>query len=108
MYDLMEALNAALEVRKRRVLRTIPAKKMTIPHKDRDISLIIKQVYERVCAMFSQGKKQLFFTEIIPSESKQDKIYTFIPLLHLAKDRKIDLEQREHFGPIEVMMPKET
>lgn len=32
----------------------------------------------------------------------QDKVYTFIPLLHLAHQQKVDLEQKEQFGEIDI------
>ena len=38
----------------------------------------------------------------MPSDSKEDKIYTFIPLLHLDHQRAVDLTQKKHFGEIEI------
>lgn len=40
----------------------------------------------------------------MPSQKKEDKIFTFIPLLHLTNQRKVNLEQKEHFGEIEIML----
>lgn len=104
VYDLMEALDQALEVKKRRIIRSIPVKKIAIPEKEREISLIIKEVYEKIVSIFSGGTKKLFFLQLVGSESKEDKILTFIPLLHLSKERKVDLHQRQHFGPIQVVL----
>ena len=33
-------------------------------------------------------------------------VYTFIPLLHLSNQRRIDLWQKEHFGEIEIVVNK--
>ena len=49
-----------------------------------------------------KGNKRLTFNHLIPSESKEDKVYTFIPLLHLTNQRKINLHQQKHFEDIEV------
>ena len=49
-------------------------------------------------------QKRLTFSQLVPSNTKEDKIYTFIPLLHLTTQRKIDLTQQEHFGEIEIML----
>ena len=47
------------------------------------------------------GDKQLTFSQLLPSSaSREDKVYTFIPLLHLDNQRKINMWQREHFGEI--------
>ncbi|MBS1266709.1 MAG: Segregation and condensation protein A [Candidatus Woesearchaeota archaeon] len=104
VYDLMEALEQALQVKKRRIIRNIPAKKIEIPEKEIDITQIIKEVYVKVKKFFRTGAKELFFTDLIKSDAKEDVILTFIPLLHLAKQRKIDLQQDKHFGPIEVQI----
>jgi len=50
------------------------------------------------------GKETLTFTKLVPSEKKEDKIYTFIPLLHLDNQEKVNLMQKEHFGEIEIEM----
>ena len=104
IYDLMEALHVALDVKRRRVLRTMPARKIQIPEKTKDITEVIREVYEKIVKLFANGTKKLFFNQLVPSESKEDKVMTFIPLLHLTNERKIDLEQKQHFGPIEVML----
>jgi len=104
VYDLMEALEKALEVKRRRVIRNIPARKIVVPDKERDITEIIKEVYGKVKEVFEAGTKKLFFKELITSDAKEDVILTFIPLLHLVKERKVDLEQKKHFGPIEIQL----
>ena len=37
-------------------------------------------------------------------DTKEDKVFTFIPLLHLDHQRKIDLLQKKHLGDIEIKM----
>lgn len=105
IYDLMGALEKALEVKRRRVLKSIPPMNIEIPEKKRDISSIIKEIYGRVKVWFWEHRKdRLTFSKLVPSESKEDKIYTFIPLLHLTNQRKIDLFQQKHFGEIDIIL----
>jgi len=105
IYDLMAALQKALEVKKRRVLSSIPPSNIGIPEKKRDIGEIIREIYGRIKGfLFRTQGKAMTFSQLIPSEKKEDKIYTFIPLLHLANRHKVELEQKEHFGEIEIML----
>lgn len=104
IYDLIEALNGALVVNKRRVLRTIPARKIVIPEKTKDITEVIREVYDKIVGMISKGTQKLFFNQLVPSGSKEDIVLTFVPLLHLTNERKIYLNQKKHFGPIEVVL----
>ena len=106
IYDLVDALEKALEVRKRRVTRNIPPQNIQIPEKTIDISLVIGGVFRRIKGFFSKGNKRLTFNHLTPTDSKDDKVYTFIPLLHLTNQRKIDLHQQKHFGEIEVELLK--
>ncbi len=111
VYDLVNALEKALEVKKRRVMHSIPPTNINIPTKTRDITTVIKDVYGRIKLFFAKNSKgKLTFSQLIPSDSKEDKVYTFIPLLHLATPpkRKIDLEQYRHFGEIDVMLRADT
>jgi len=71
------------------------------------VTQIIREVYGRIRLFFVnalQGK--LTFTKLLPSESKEDKVHTFIPLLHLAQQNKIELVQESHFGEIEILLKK--
>jgi len=105
VYDLIDALQKALEVKKRRVMRSIPTAKVEVPKKQVEITSIIREVYGKITNFFFKNNgKKLTFTKLIPSDSKEDKVLTFIPLLHLTNQRKIDLFQREHFGEIEIIL----
>ena len=107
IFDLVEALERALEVKKRRLLHSIPPLNLEAPKKKRDITQVIRDVYGRIKSFFfSALKDKLTFSKLLPSESKEDKVYTFIPLLHLAQQNKIELVQEMPFGEIEVMLKK--
>ena len=105
VFDLVNALEKALEVKKRRVLNSIPPMDVKIPKKTRDITQVIREVYGKILSFFTKNSQnRLTFSQLVPSETKEDKIYTFIPLLHLTTQRKVNLEQKEHFGEIEIMI----
>lgn len=102
IYDLVKALERALEVKKRRILNSIPPTNLSIPKKTFDITSAIKNVYGRIRAFFTNGLKVVTFNQLLPSESKKDKVHTFIPLLHLAQQDKIELEQETPFGEVKI------
>jgi segregation and condensation protein A len=105
VYDLVNALEKALEVKHRRVLRDVPIMDVKAPVKKRDISEVIRDIYFKIKDYFVKNTKtRLTFSRLIPSESKEDKVFTFIPLLHLTNQRKIDIEQYQPFGEIEIML----
>ena len=108
IFDLVNALEKALEVKQRRVLNSIPPMSVKIPERKRDITEVIREVYLRIKSFFMiDSQKKLTFSQLVPSQKKEDKIFTFIPLLHLTNQRKVNLEQKEHFGEIEIMMNTE-
>ncbi|MFH1053571.1 MAG: ScpA family protein [Candidatus Woesearchaeota archaeon] len=105
IYDLVYALDKALEVKKRRVLSRMPDIDLEIPAKSVDITALIKNIYFKIKNFFSnKSDGNLTFSQLLPSMSREDKVYTFIPLLHLTNQGKIDLEQEEAFGEIRIMM----
>ena len=105
VYDLVNALEKALEVKKRRIIKSIPALEVEVPKKTKDSGLVMKQVYNRILDFFLAKKsKKMVFSQLVPSDEKGDKICTFVPLLHLSNNKKIELEQREHFGEIDIML----
>ena len=106
VFDLVEALEKALEVENRRKQYIVPEVKVGIPKKQKDIGLVIKDLYEKIASFFKKSTTTLSFSQLIPSDSKEDKVFTFIPLLHLDTQGKIDLKQKEHFGEISVLLNK--
>ena len=108
IYDLINALDKALEVRERRKFRHdsyVGAPEVHVPTKERDITLMITDVFQAVKQFFSKNKDgNLTFSTLVPSSMREDKIYTFIPLLHLDHQRAIDLIQEKHFGEIEIRL----
>jgi len=103
VFDLVNALEKALEVYERRPPKMKSYPEVKIPEKTLDISRVIKDVYAKIVRHFkSKGKEapKLTFNLLLPENTKEDKVFTFIPLLHLDNQRKIDLIQEYHHGEI--------
>jgi len=103
VYDLMNALEKALEVKKRRLIRGMPEGNVEIPAMKKDISLSIKEMFKSIMDFFVTGGKKLTFGKLIEKEeSKEEKIGKFQPLLHLDHQRKIELHQEKPFADIDI------
>ena len=105
--DLMFALEKALKVNQRRILRRqaferIPDN-LKIPDKKINIEDLLKTIYERIKFMFSK-KQTLTFTEFVNSDKREDKLMIFVPLLHLDTQQKINLNQEKAFEEINITL----
>ena len=109
--DLVFALERALEVENRRKIRKIDyeesASHVKIPEKKVDLKKKISHIYEQIKS-FLKKQNKVTFTELLPSKKKEDIIYTFIPLLHLDNEKKIDLYQPKPFEEINITIKKEV
>ena len=107
VYDLVEALEKALESETKKQFRSkgSQAPEVKVPDKPTDMTMVINALYKNIKKKFSFSKV-ITFDELIPSPAKEDKVYTFIPLLHLDTQRRIDLLQKEHFGQINIKVNK--
>jgi len=103
--DLMGALEKALEVDERRRIKRIYEEPLieeaVMPSKKVNITDLIKVVYEKIINIFAR-KKPILFTDLLDGGKKEDKVSTFIPLLHLTTQKKIDLDQEKPFGDIKI------
>ncbi len=105
--DLMNALEQALKVEEKRLIRndgTRLIREVKLPDASKvDITALIADVYKKVREWFLKRGK-LTFSELVPSQQKNDKILTFIPLLHLSNQQKVDLDQKIAFGEIDIYL----
>ena len=108
IYDLIDALQKALNVTKRRAVREILENiHVHTPGRKFDINEMLDKVFEKVTVFYSsknEEKNTLKFSKLIGSESKEDVVHTLIPLLHLSNMRKVDLEQEGLFTDIDIIM----
>ncbi len=107
VHELVRALEKALEVKQRRILNSLPPSHIPIPEKKWDIGDAISKVYSKLLSFFTRHA-EVFFSALIPSQTKEDKIRTFLPLLHLSNQRKIELSQDIPFGEIKISLLNEV
>ncbi len=107
LQDLMEALGAALKVEERRAIRKLKervVREVYIPQKEIDIAALLKNLYHRIMSWF-RGSSTLTFQQLVGSTaSKRDILMTFIPMLYLSNQQKIDIHQEIPFGDIHITL----
>ncbi len=107
VYDLVDALEKALEGDQKRMMRKLSAKgkKIKVPKRDKDMTLIINDLYKKIEKTL-ETVKHVKFSQLLKSEEKEEKIYTFVPLIYLDTQRRIDIEQKMHFDEITIGLTK--
>jgi len=98
VYDLVKALEKALEVKQRRILRNTKPD-IKVPEKGFDINAAISELDQRIDRLIS-ARERLRFTDLLTDNSKDEIVFTFLPLLHLSNTGVIDLKQEVSFGDI--------
>jgi len=105
--DLVDALQKAMESKKRILERTKPVP-YEFPKRKMDIMEVIRDVYHKIVYYTNKEQKRtLTFTELLPPQAgKKEKVYTFIPLLHLENQHKVETTQAQPFQEIMVRLLK--
>src|SRR3989344_775857 len=104
--DLISALEQALEINTKRLLRKEEAERiptdLMIPEKKIDINKLIEELFEKII-IYLKEKNDLKFNNLLSEKPNRDEIIgTFVPLLHLDNQQRIKLEQEKHFGEINI------
>jgi len=107
--DLIEALQHAMESKKRILAKMRPVK-YDMPKRKMDIMEVIRDLYYKILYYTDKDQKEeLTFTRLLPPRAgKTEKVYTFIPLLHLESQRQIDTRQEKAFDEIHIKLLKKT
>ena len=113
--ELMIALNKAINTESRRIKREVAIKRakklsyLDIPQfKKIDLKDRIKQFYEKIIKEIKgkdKPKIKLTYSELTKNE-REEKLATFLPLLHLSNAKKIWLEQNNHLEEIWIYLFK--
>ncbi len=98
VFELVNALEKALEVKQRRILRRTPPH-IDAPVKKFDISKAINDLDLRIKGLIN-SKNQLKFSDLLSEQTSDEIVYTFLPLLHLSNEGYYYLKQDIHFGDI--------
>ncbi len=112
--ELMESLSKAINTENRRIRKEIINKNaliessFSLPKRKFNIKDKIKELHSRLFSHFKKNNenKRVSFTEFV-GNSKEEKIISFSPLLHLENQKKIWMEQEKHFDEIYIWL-KET
>lgn len=107
IHDLVEALQRAMES-KRRILAKNKPIKFILPKRGIDILEVIRDLYHKIVYYTQkENKKTITFTKLLPpNPGKREKAYTFIPLLHLENERKVETNQPKPFEEIYIKLLK--
>lgn len=114
LQELIESLNKAIATETRRIKKEIintnalREAEISIPKKKFNIKNKIRELYEKLLQHFRENEhqKKISFTDLV-GENKEERVISFSPLLHLDHQKKIWLEQEEHFGDFYIWL-KET
>jgi len=111
--ELIESLNKAIITENRRIRKEIINKNalressISLPKKNFSIKDKIKEIYDKLFSHLNEGKekKKVSFTEFV-GENKEERIISFSSLLHLENQKKVWLEQVNHFEEIHIWLKK--
>jgi segregation and condensation protein A len=105
IHDLVNALQRAM-ISKKRVLEKMRPEKFAMPSRTYDIMEVIHEMVQKI-GYYSKKDDKLTFSRLLPPKAgKQEKVYTFIPLLHLENQHKIEMVQEKPFDEIHVKLNK--
>ncbi len=112
--ELIESLNKAIITENRRIKKEITNRNalietsISLPKKKFSLRDKVREIYKSLINVFREKKDGVIsFTEFLeknPEKNKrklkEEKILSFYSLLHLESQKKIWLEQKDHFGEI--------
>jgi len=108
IFDLVTALEKALETKHRRLIKIgSPEAEHILPHRPIDLQLSMKQVYKRMREYFTMHRtRHMHWSQLVGEKADRNtRLYTFMPLLHLGTQRKVELDQKEAFGDFDITLP---
>ena len=107
--ELMNALNQAINTENRRIKKEIKDRQaeksaLTVMPNNNFVPLNvrIKNIFGVVQNHIGQGNDHLKFHEMAPS--KEERLASFVPVLHLSNNGKIYLRQPKHFDDIHMTL----
>jgi len=108
--ELMAALNRAIMTEHRRIKKEIYIKHAAsrfeafLPTRKTNIRLKIRELYQKIIRFFAKDKDMKMTYTALTNNSKEEKLTSFMPILHLDNQEKIVLEQLKHFDEIYIYM----
>jgi len=110
--ELKGALEKAVEIQERRKERRHERLEQEdeqefIDIQEDAINERLDQLVDRLTDIFDKGNDAVSFIEMIDRRDREEKLETFRHILHLETDEKIECEQEEFFGDIEIRPGKQ-
>jgi len=104
--ELMSALGKAIKTETRRI-----KKHLLVHQAEREVAIALprhginlkqhtREVYKKLTDFFSNRDGKVAFSEIIAQGNRDERIMTFVSLLHLDTQQRVWLEQEKHFEEI--------
>ena len=81
-----------------------------MPTRKMDILGVIRDLYHKISYYtVKENTDTLTFSKLLPPRAgRQEKVYTFIPLLHLEHQEKVETTQEKPFDEIYVKLMKKN
>jgi len=102
--ELISALRKVMETEERRKVRGLRRReKIEIKNTDSVVNRI-NQIYDKISGLLSRikekEKKKLTFSELVEKWNRQNVVDTFLPLVYLDNEKKVNCEQENMFDEI--------
>lgn len=109
--ELIESLNKAITTENRRIKKEIIDRNalrmatFSLPKRRYNIKDKIKEIYDRLSSHFDNNKsnKKIAYTDFT-NKDREERIISFLPLLHLEHQKKVWLDQEKHFDEIYIWL----
>lgn len=109
--ELIESLNKAIVTENRRIRKNVVTRSafiessFSLPKRKFSIKDKIRETYRNLYDHFNENKekKKVSYTEFI-GKDREERIISFLPLLHLEDQKKVWLQQDSHFDEIYIWL----
>jgi len=100
--DLIDALKKVVDTKERREFR-LQNRMEKIVINEITVSDRIKSLYEKINSLLGKIKdEEIKFSSLVPTWDSKNIVETFMPLMHLDHDKKVECTQQEFFDEIYV------
>jgi len=110
LHELISALDRAMITEQRRIKKEISMKgikerfDVLMPRRTNNIREKIKEVYDKILGFFGKiNSEKMTYSQLV-GNSREEKLASFLPILHLDNQSKINLEQLKHFEEIYISL----
>lgn len=104
--ELMSALEEVFEEQRKRQEKPVIKESMVINIPKYDITERMKEIYRRVKEN-ADASGLVTFSSLLKKRTREEIIYTLLPILHLAQDGRVSIFQEKFFGEIFIQLPSE-